>query len=349
MFDLIRDVSQETVGHLKKSKPKELNMKEFLRCYANDVIATTAFGLKVNSQENPKNEFLKMGKDSVNFSNFKFFFTASFNKFSTFFDIDVIPRKLNNYFKKIVLETMQHRKENNIFRPDLINILMDSNKVSKWTETEIVAQSFVFFLAAFETVSTALSFICQELMENPDIQEKVRKEIMEVYESLEGKTLTYDDLSKLKYCEAVISESLRKWPSAPFLERVCTKDTTLTDPVTGKDVQIKKGELISIYMSGIHRDPAYYPDPMKFDPERFSDENKHNITSNTYMPFGLGPRSCIGNRMALLEIKTLMFYLIKDFKLERHAKSHVPLVKLAQKAAFSIEPEGGFWLNVSEV
>jgi len=93
----------------------------------------------------------------------------------------------------------------------------------------------------------------------------------------------------------------------------------------------------------IHHDPKYYPNPEKFDPERFSDENKDSINPFAYFPFGLGPRNCIGSRFALMECKAIMFYLLSAFRIEMSPKTQHP-IKL-KKNSFVIKPEKDFWLN----
>lgn len=80
-------------------------------------------------------------------------------------------------------------------------------------------------------------------------------------------------------------------PVAPMLDRLCSNNVSF--PEFG--LTLKKGDIVFIPVYGLHYDPDYFPDPYKFDPERFSDENKHNIKPNTYLPFGEGPRKCIGN------------------------------------------------------
>lgn len=162
---------------------------------------------------------------------------------------------------------------------------------------------------------------------------------------LQGRPLTYEALTSMKYLEAVISETLRKWPQVPLVHRVCTKDINIEDPESGKTIRLKTGDAIQVSAVGIHRDPKYYPDPMRFDPERFNDENKKSIPANTYMPFGLGPRMCIGNRFAMLEMKALLFYLLKDVTFEPSVKSCIPLV-LDCRAPGQIEAKGGFWVKV---
>lgn len=145
----------------------------------------------------------------------------------------------------------------------------------------------------------------------------------------------------MKYTEAVIYETLRLWPAVPFLDRQCTKNIDLEDTENGKIVKFKVGDQVQIPIVGIHRDEKYFPEPMKFDPERFADDNKNNIA---FMPFGIGPRMCIGNRFAILEIKALLFYLLKDVSFKQSVKSTVPMV--LDPASAQMEPKGGIWVKV---
>lgn len=93
------------------------------------------------------------------------------------------------------------------------------------------------------------------------------------------------------------SETLRKWSPAVFVDRICTKSYVIPKSKEGEmDIRIEKGESVWIPIFAIQRDPKYYPDPEKFDPERFSEENKHNIVPYTFLSFGAGPRNCIGKK-----------------------------------------------------
>lgn len=93
-----------------------------------------------------------------------------------------------------------------------------------------------------------------------------------------------------------------------------------------------------------HRDPKYFPNPGKFDPDRFSEENRDKIDPDTYLPFGVGPRNCIGSRFALMELKTIMYHLLLKFTFEANEKTQIPL-QLA-KIAFGIRPENGIWVSL---
>jgi cytochrome P450 family 9 len=106
----------------------------------------------------------------------------------------------------------------------------------------------------------------------------------------------------------------------------------------------EKGKSFMIPISAYHYDPKYFPEPEKFIPERFSEENKSKIDPDTYLPFGIGPRNCIGCRFALMEVKTLFYYLLRNFSLEVTAKTQIPL-KLA-KNPMGLKSEKGWWIGL---
>ncbi|XP_061397873.1 probable cytochrome P450 9f2 [Musca vetustissima] len=249
---------------------------------------------------------------------------------------------------------MKYRQEHNIQRPDMINLLMEARgmiptEVQKthfrqWTDMEVVAQCLAFLFAGFEPSSGVMSFSAHELMENPQVQEKLYEEIHGVDEELHGNPVTYELLQKMPYMEMVVSEVLRKWPVAGVTDRICNKDFEYVSKDTGERVVVKKGEKVRISMCGFQRDPNYFENPNVFDPERFSAENKMKIDHGTYLPFGVGPRNCIGTRFALLEVKVFLYYLLRDYQLEPCAKSCIPLVLDPTK--MQLLPKGGFWLKL---
>lgn len=274
----------------------------------------------------------------------------------------------------LVLDSMKYRQENNIVRPDMINMLMeargliksDTHKVlvREWSDVDIVGQCFLFFFAGFETSAALTCLTAHELMENQDVQAKLLEEIKDVEQQLDGKPLSYDTIMGMRYMDMVVQECLRKWPGAIAIDRVCSKDITY-DLGDGTKMELKRGDSIWIPVVGFHRDPQYFENPSKFDPERFSEGNKDSINPSTFLPFGMGPRNCIGknfttigiwqidteilqicflgSRFALLETKVLMYYLVRDFHFDAAAKSCVPL-KIGA-TGFQLAPKDGFWLK----
>lgn len=181
----------------------------------------------------------------------------------------------------------------------------------KWSDEDIAAQCFLFFTAGFATTSLTLGFCAYEIMANPDVQKKLITEIDETRKMLNGRPIAYEDLQKMKYLDMVISEVLRKWPPQPFNDRVCTKPYRIENQDTGESVEVELGQTIEFPVAGLHYDPEYWPDPDKFDPERFNDENRQKIKPFSYLPFGIGPRNCIGKD--LIYISFSPFQLLFGF------------------------------------
>lgn len=175
----------------------------------------------------------------------------------------------------------------------------------------MVAQAITFFMAGFETTSNLVGFALYELSLRQDCQDELRKEIFEAFPDDDTDFITFDKIQQMKFLDMVIAgefsiendlvyhsnnlslfflETLRRYPFGPFLNRKCKEDYVIEQ--TG--FKVEKGTPLLIPLDGIHFDPSYYKDPEKFEPERFRDGYKHLQNSCVYMPFGIGPRNCIG-------------------------------------------------------
>lgn len=138
-------------------------------------------------------------------------------------------------------------------------------------------------------------------------------------------------------------ETLRRYPFGPFLNRVCKEEYVIKE--TG--LKLEKGTVVLIPLDGIHYDPTYYKDPDKFEPERFRDGYKNLLNNCVYMPFGLGPRNCIGERFAMIGAKVGLIHLIRKFKVEKCHLTEERL-ELNPKSPFTI-PIKGLQLRVSKI
>ncbi|XP_054154551.1 cytochrome P450 3A11-like [Oppia nitens] len=202
-----------------------------------------------------------------------------------------------------------------------------SNVLAKrLTEDEILGQCFLFFIAGYETTATTLSFCTYELALNPRLQDRLYDEINGAVNQQNGK-LDYEVLSSLPFIDSLISETLRKYPPLLRLEREAMEDIKLMggDDSTGS-IQLEKGTVCEIPVYAIHHDPEYYPEPDRFNPDRFMPDNRPLIKPYTYLPFGVGPRNCIGMRFALLEAKLALAKLVQVYRFSRVGDTDVPLV-----------------------
>ncbi|KOB68945.1 Microsomal cytochrome P450 [Operophtera brumata] len=385
MVPFMVDVNKQMINMVMKkieasgTTSIDLECKDLTTRYANDVIASCAFGVKVDSHTDEENEFYVMGRNTANFG---------LKRILTYFGYCASPaimKKLNiklfeddikNFFKSLVMSNMKEREDRAILRPDMIHLLMEAKKgalkhdttdtkdadagfstveesdIGKmtvnrtWSDEDLVSQAFLFFLAGFETVSSTMSFLLHELAVNPDVQERLVQEIRENDEKSGGK-FDYSSIQNMTYMDMVVSEVLRLWPPVSGLGRICLKDYNLGKPYekAQSDFIVRKGESVVIPVWAIHRDPAYFPDPERFDPERFSEQNKHIIKPFTYMPFGSGPRNCIGSRFALCEVKVMLYQLLQRLEVSPCARTCIP-AKLST-ATFTLNIEGGHWIRLT--
>jgi cytochrome P450 family 9 len=381
MFSLISQSGEQFVNHfLRKNEDLiTLEMKDTLTRFANDVIASTAFGVECDSLKERNNEFYLMGKEATNFGGvwftIKVIAFVAIPKLCGVLNIGLFSQKVAKFFTKLIKSNIESREKHGIVRPDMVNLLMEARKSgmtheetqpqqdagfatvqeselvkstktrkAEITDQDITSQALGFFFAGFDSVSSLMCLMSHELGVNPDIQERLIQEVDDTLETCNGK-LTYEALSGMKYLDMVVSEALRKWPAGVAVDRVCTKPYTIQPKTPDeKPVHLEKNALIWLPIMGLHRDPQYWPDPDRFDPERFSEENKANINPYAFLPFGSGPRNCLGSRFALLEIKTLFFYILSHFEIVPVEKTQIPL-QLSRKT-FNLTAEKGFWLGL---
>jgi len=380
MFEFVSSVGQQVAqtmhDQIKNGGENCFEFKDLARKFTVDVIATCAFGIEVNSFQNPTNDFHRIAGKVANFSSL-----LTTLKFAGYFAVPKLMRALKikffdeettEFFQKAINETMKVREQQGIIRHDMINLLIQAKKgklthekenenekivegfatveesqvgknavTRKWEDDDLYAQCFIFFFAGFDTISTVMTFISYELMINPDVQTKLQEEIDEMNERLDGKKVNYEQIQGMKYMDQVVCETLRKWPPAPAVDRLCVKDYEIE--YDDKKFLIEKGKNFYIPIYGIHHDERYYENPEKFDPSRFNEENRKNIDPDTYLPFGLGPRNCIGSRFALMELKTIIYYLLLTFNFEPTKKTQIPL-KLANNPA-QLQSEKGVYVG----
>ncbi|KAF8783411.1 Cytochrome P450 3A11 like protein [Argiope bruennichi] len=320
-----------------------------------DVIAKSAFGTQINSHKDPQNEFVrKVRKSFLNFTIPRMMLSILLPSWL----LKCLPSSLNpmrfdkdNFFRDVTMRIIQKRTETGMRYSDFLQLLMDaadensqteqvevvedetdqfgsitshnglstSGKYKHLSEDELLAQCILFFMVGYETTATVLTFLAYCLAVNPEWQEKVIKEVDEAFQH--HKEMSYDAVRDMKILDAVLLETLRMHPPAASTERTCVEDYELVN--TG--IRVKKGMRIAIPVYGIHYHPDYFQDPNTFNPERFMDSYEPKHHPYAYLPFGAGPRNCLGMRFALLEIKVCICNLVRHFRLKPHSTTKVPL------------------------
>ncbi|XP_034987134.1 cytochrome P450 3A24 isoform X1 [Zootoca vivipara] len=317
----------------KSDNDEPMDMKEIFGAYSMDVVTSTSFSVDIDSLNNPNDPFVKNIKKFLKFS----FLNPMFILIIIFPFLIPLLNKLNftlastafiNFFVDAVKKIKKDRQKNqHTDRVDFLQLMVDSqisgnvsNEASSYkvlTDREITAQAIIFIFAGYETTSTTLSFLSYCLATHPDVQQKLQDEIDEALPN--QATPTYEAVLQLEYLDMVVNETLRLYPPGGRIERVC-KNTVEVNGVT-----IPKGTAIIIPAFVLHRDPEHWPEPEEFRPERFSKENKEAIDPYVFLPFGAGPRNCIGMRFALLVLKVAVVVLLQRFSFRPCKETPIPM------------------------
>ncbi len=199
-------------------------------------------------------------------------------------------------------------------------------------DNQVRDELVTLFAAGHETTSNALTWTWYLLSQHPEIETKLHEEIDGV---LNGRLPTLNDLPNLPYTEMVLKESMRLYPPAWTLNtRQATKRTTIGSYPFPKD------GLIFVAPYVVHRRPNFFPDPERFDPERFSPENEKMLPRYAYMPFGAGPRVCIGNSFAMMEAQLILATIAQRYRLKLDPEQVIemnPLITLSPKYGLKMQ------------
>ncbi|KAK7083166.1 hypothetical protein SK128_005165 [Halocaridina rubra] len=339
------EVFLEKCNGFAESK-EEFNAHFELQCLTLDVIDQCAMALDLQCIKNPMNPVIDRIRKFFNSPFPKIFevvftfpelsFTALLRKFSKF-------AVTQNFVIDRIHQSFLSLCAQNFSRVDALQMLMEASDPmsagkTKLTEREVEENAFLFVLAGYETTSNALSYALHLLSVHPEVQDVIVKEIEETC----GENLpTYDDLGKLIYTEAVICEAMRMYPPVPsFVTRVAASE------VTYDNIKIPKGSFIEAAMWSIHNDEDTFPEPHVFKPERFLPDNKQDIHPMAFLPFGAGPRNCIGARFAMMESKLTLAAIVKTFIINPTPRTKDPLPTVTRRAIMN--PKNGVWITLTK-
>ncbi|KAL8597011.1 hypothetical protein ACOMHN_050110 [Nucella lapillus] len=305
----------------KIQEGQKINVKDDFGAYTLDVIASTAFGLQVNSQKDASDPFLV---------NIKGFFANAgkirvYNTIATFLPVlnPVVGwLRIHPWFNKPMLfyttnirSMIEQRKadKNQSRSVDFLQLIINAeasdgvtSDKKRLTQDEIISQMLIFFIAGYETTAATLQYMSYNLAMHPEVQQRI---VTEMQQQLGEETPTYENVTKLKYMEQTIHETLRMHPPATTITRLASETVTI------KGLTIPKGFGVMIPCAEVMMDPEYFPDPQRFDPDRFSD--KASVDPISFLPFGFGPRACVGTRLAMLEIKIAMVHVLRKLQFVR--------------------------------
>jgi len=356
MYPLLLKVSQQLEKYVSEmaDKNEEIAAKETFARFSLDAIATSAFGIDLNTFEEPESTFRKQIKELQHtpdsqsgspWEMFKILLTLFIPITKSFVPVEQFPSKSVVFIQNALIKTVEMRKNGTVKRNDIIDLVIEQmemkqtknidieedaiedeydkaasidmstvKKVDLDLDDTLVSNAFLLFSAALETTSSTLTFAVHFLLKYPHFQDKIRDEIAEVIG--DDEKITFEQIQNLKYIEKFLLETLRNaHPFAQIFERECTKDYQ----IPGTNYIVRKGEVVNfslIYEKTKNNleNKSFY-NPGEFDPENFDPSN--NPDSFAFLGFGQGPRNCIGKRYAMLAMKLAMVHVLRHYKLTK--------------------------------
>ncbi|XP_050427221.1 probable cytochrome P450 6a14 [Adelges cooleyi] len=332
-----------------------INVNEVAANFTVDTIGRCAFGLDFGALSNPDSEFRRIGRISLENSSRKTILElirlADLGWLIDLFRLRALPPEVFDFFINRFRELMEFRESDKDERNDFISLLIKLRNEERastsgedvvFTDEVLASNAFVFFLAGFETTSTTIGYCLYELALNPDVQTRLREELQRTAEANDGK-FPYDSLKAMTYLDQVLNESLRVHPTVPAVARTCNKTYT----VPGTDITIDPGVKVLIPIYSLHHDSKYYENPDQFDPERFAEDKRASRPPGCFLPFGDGPRICIGMRFGLMEAKAGLAEILSKF--EVHPCERTPKTVELLPGSILLTPKNPIFLSFKRV
>ncbi|XP_058126923.1 cytochrome P450 4d2-like [Anopheles coustani] len=316
---------------------QEFDIYEPISLYALDSICITSMGVDINAQNDPTNQYVRDVKRMSELILLRIFHVlASFPRVYWYlmpnaWEQRKLIRRLHAFTDSVIQRRRQqlmsakmnsdsdntaadddeesnlYSKRRDTFLDLLLNVTVDGESLS---DLDIREEVDTFMFEGHDTTTSGIAFTFYQLAKHPDIQEKLYQEIVDIL-GADHRTvpLTYSTLQNFPYLDMVVKESLRLLPPVSFIGR------RLVDDVEINGITVPAGTDITIPIYVIHRNPDVYPEPERFDPERFSEQSTQRRGPYDYIPFSIGSRNCIGQRYALMEMKVTIVRMISHYQI----------------------------------
>ncbi|XP_050086154.1 cytochrome P450 4d1 [Anopheles aquasalis] len=347
--------------HLFAKSGETFDVFPLVTLYALDVISESAMGTKVNAQINSESEYVKAVKEITNLIQFRFY--DFLLRYDFFFRLSANRRKqlktlaiLHGYTDSVISARRKELTKKSLAAADDANEETNDNDVGSkkrmafldlllqstidgrpLTDLEIREEVDTFMFEGHDTTTSAISFLFHSLAHNPQVQQKVFDEVKSIIGDDRSRPVTMAMLNDMNYLDLVIKETLRLYPSVPMFGRKMMENTE----INGKIIPSGANMIVMPFFLG--RNPKHFPDPLVFDPERFNVETSAEKTNPyQYIPFSAGPRNCIGQKFAMLEIKSVASKVLRQYELLPPAEPQ----KISLIAELILRPEHGIPLRV---
>ncbi|CAF3997706.1 unnamed protein product [Adineta steineri] len=298
---------------------KEVNLYSYIASCALDIICEAAMGLNIGAQHQRNSEYvdavlkltdliIKRQRMPWMWPDFLFNLLPEGREHNRCLNI------VQQFTKKVIHDRAQDFHANQIHgkRSAFLDLLLKQMHEEQLTLVDIQEEVDTFMFEGHDTTAASMNFTCFMIASHPQVQRKLHAEMDRVFGDDYDRACTIEDLNELEYLECVIKESLRLYPSVPFIAREVQEDFMYRK----HGYKLLRGTTAVIVIYYIHRDPKHFPDPDRFDPDRFLPENSIGRSPYAYVPFSAGSRNCIGQRFAMLEEKVILSSILRRFKLK---------------------------------
>ncbi|XP_046749213.1 cytochrome P450 4C1-like [Diprion similis] len=350
MFEKAEILKQCIESELKNRPNEPIDMFTLITRCALDIICESAMGININAQTDDNAEYTTTLHDITcetvervfrpwihnNWIYYKLRrgreFKSNLDTAHRFTERVITTKKLTRKSHQENNATEFEKPKRRAFLDHLLNAC--AHEKTPITDNELRDEVDTFLFAGHDTTAAAISWALFCIGNNPDVEEKIHEEHLRVFgDSLEAATL--QQINELKYLERVMKETMRLFPPVPSVGRIITEDMD----IAGYKIPI--GTNITIDMYQIHRDPKHWPNPEKFDPDRFLPENSHGRHPYAYVPFSAGPRNCIGQRFSMLEQKIVLTAVLKQWRI----KSAIKYDEAECYNEFILRPQNGIKIH----
>ncbi|XP_063704861.1 probable cytochrome P450 28d1 [Culicoides brevitarsis] len=308
-FNNLLKIGDSFCDYIKKSSSKSISfdVKSLAIRYTAEISSSIVFGIKANSFEETDPPIMVVSTDLIPFADkiLRYFqLIYSFPVLLRFWKFRLSGMTVQNFFENLTVDVLKMRA-NAEPRNDYVDHVMQLMRKKGLSEKDMAGDFINQFLDAFETTSVFLTYVLYEIARNKEVQDRLRAEVSEA-------ELDIDSIESLQYLDQVVFESLRLHPVLVNLVKVCT-ETYVSE---SHSVKILPGDVVNIPIHCLQRDPLTYEEPEKFNPDRFDGGGvKKYRQMCALLPFGEGPRQCLGMRYSLIEVKIAVIAILKNFEM----------------------------------
>ncbi|XP_055528503.1 probable cytochrome P450 28a5 [Wyeomyia smithii] len=350
LFSIVEDVGSRMTTYIKTHTGSPLEARELSAKFTTDVVSSCIFAADAQSFTSEKPKIREMGSKLMDFSFFSFACLVFMEMFPTIarkLKIGFISKSVQDFFLNLMSEAITIREASTIKRLDYLDYLISLRKKKVISDLDMAAHGVTFFIDGFETSSVTMGFALYELAKNPEVQTRLREELTQA--ATDNGLIAFDVLTELPYLDQVLNEVLRLWPPVSFISKRCVEPIEL-NLTSNQTVRIEENVCAYISLWSLHRDSDNFDDPLTFNPDRFDPATGGTAPyreKGCFIPFGDGPRQCLGMRFARVQVKRGLYEIIRNFEVTVDPKTKQPL-QIDPKQLLTVAA-GGLWLNFKPI